>query len=753
MGVHLLEYGVEGISTATNPNPLSSPTNRLIMYLPIVLGLATTAIAMYEYDEIIPSRHRVCNPNELGLEDYYGFVVHHQVTVSSWPNLHHTRISECENSYVQQHDLYHPNDPDQDTLWGKKLCSVHNNDHTRCFMMARRRRYAGLKYSLFVPNMWIGTLFECDWRNPKEPECINPIPMRPLISDNLVLANWYETPDGFKHMVRRIPMFYTTNKGHPVPANWNSTVDPWEQYTYSCNEDGVFSNVATNLQSWFHTLNRIGQQEPLDIDEGDGRPRRGLSAPIDLSYNDAFDCWDDYRQEFWKCPPPKWKEEIDAEKRKKPDYHNRLIMPMPMPPLDIPREPNDFDDPLGLPKDRLPEFKDIPDIIDRGKDAYDPFYDPVFEKEMEEWHKHGSFSAYPEKTAEPATPKMGPSPNPLKHSFSLFPGLFGPRPEEQEEEELEEETWGFFDIFQPKPRRGRSSIGLMDRILYGHLHPTARPGGVQASYTGGYRTYDREAGSLVPVVRPTTTPRKPGEFDFTPLPMEDWISLFTHNPSATSTTVSTTSPSVTTAMTSVTPSSFSNKTMPMVTIHKSKKRPVSTPTPTTTTSLSYEEIRWNREMERRKKEYEEYRRQFGPGYEELPPNSEHEWTEYSSYIDHNKKMFDRKEKRQKEIAEMKSRRRGKRDDLDENMFFLDEPVSVGEGPVYYSVPAADLTVNVTVPSVEDLMTPVLIQRRSLSSRLELTLTDMIDTFDAVGEKKYRQLMRNILSALDSVDDV
>ncbi|AOW06083.1 YALI0E28402p [Yarrowia lipolytica CLIB122] len=720
------------------------------MHLHFFLGLATTAWAMYEYNEIIPSRHRVCNPNELGLEDYYGFVVHHQVTVSSWPNLHHTRVSECENSYVQQHDLYHPNEPGQDTVWGKKLCSVHNNDHTRCFMMARRRRYAGLKYSLFVPNMWIGTLFECDWRNPKDPECINPIPMRPLISDNLVLANWYETPDGFKHMVRRIPMFYTTNKGHPVPANWNNSVDPWEQYTYSSNEESVFSNVATNLQSWFHTLNRIGQQEPLDIDEGDGRPRRGLSAPIDLSYKNAFHCWDDVRNVFWKCPPPKWKEEIDAEKRKKPDYHNRLIMPMPMPPLDPPREPNDFDDPLGLPKSRLPEFRDIPGIIDRGRDAYDPFYDPVFEKERAEWHKNNPATTYPVMTAELPISTVGPS-NPLKHSFNIFSGLFKPRPVIKEEEELEEETWGFFDIFQPKPRRGQSSIGLMDKILYGNLPPAARPGGAQTSYTGGYRTYDQNIGSLVPVIRPTTTQRKPGEFDFTPLPMEDWISLFTHDSKAPGTPV-TTSLSVKTATTSVASTVSSNNTMPMVTLYKAKKS-ARVHSPTTTASQSYEEIRWSKEMERRKKEYEEYRRQFGPGYEELPPNSGHEWTEYSSFIDHNRKTFARKEQRQKEIEEMKTRNRQKRDDLDEKQFFLDEPVSVGEGPIFYSVPAADQTLNVTVPSVEDLKNPAMIQRRSLSSRLEITLTDMIDTFDAVGEKKYRQLMKNVLSALESIEDV
>ncbi|KAG5370966.1 hypothetical protein CKK34_1101 [Yarrowia sp. E02] len=738
-----------------------------------ILGLAATAFALYEYNEIIPSRHRVCNPNELGLEDYYGFVVHHQVTVSSWPNLHHTRISECENSYHQQHDLYHPNEPDQDTLWGKKMCSVHNNDHTRCFMMARRRRYAGLKYSLFIPNMWIGTLFECDWRNPKDPECVDPVPRRPLISDNLVLANWYETPDGFKHMVRRIPMFYTTNKGHPVPANWDTTVDPWEQYSYSANEDGLFSTVATNLQSWFHTLHRIGQQEPLDIDEGDGRPRRGLSAPIDLSYRNAFHCWDDVRQEFWKCPPPKWKDEIDSDKRKQPDYNNRLIMPMPMPPLDIPREPNDFDDPLGLPKDRLPEFGDIPDIIgripdviDQGRQSYDPFYDPVFESERAEWHRTAhltpSSTPTPDKTSEPPSHKMGPTPNPLKHSFNLISSLFGPRVAAQEEEELEEETWGFFDIFQPKPRRGRTSIGLMDRILYGNLHPTARPGGAvsTSSYTGGYRTYDRGIGSLVPVVRPTTT-SKTRDFDFTPLPMEDWISLFTHDPSATNSLTSTSS-SVTAATvssstptrssTTGTPTSSSNNTMPMVTLAQAKKP---SRAPKSTTSMSYEELRWIKEQERRKKEYEEYRRQFSPGYEELPPNTGHEWTEYSSFIEHNKKMFARKEQRQKDIQEMKTRVRQKRDDqadLDEHMFFLDEPVSVGEGPIFYSVPSSDLTVNVTIPTVEQLKNPVRLQQRSLSSRLELTLTDIIDTFDAVGEKRYRQLMKNIYAALDSIED-
>lgn len=719
------------------------------MHLPIVFGLASTALALYEYNEIIPSRHRVCNPNELGLEDYFGFVVHHQVTVSSFPNLHHTRISECEASYVQQHDLYHPNEPDVDTLWGKKLCSVHNNDHTRCFMMARRRRYAGLKYSLFVPNMWIGTLYECDWRNPKDPDCVNPIPMRPLISDNLVLANWYETPDGFKHMVRRIPMLYTTNKGHPVPADWATAVDPFERYTYSSNEEGVFGNVATNLQSWFHQLQRIGEQEPLDVDEGDGRPRRGLSAPIDLSYKKAFHCWDDVRQEFWKCPPPPWKEEIDADKRRKPDYHNRLIMPMPMPPLDKPREPNDFDDPLGLPKDRLPEFSDIPGIIDRGKDAYDPFYDPVFEKERAEWHKYGSFSALtPAKTADLYPPKRAPTPTPLKHPFNILDSLFGPsKPAVQEEEQLEEETWGLFDVFQPRPRRGQASMGLLDRIFYGHLHPTVRPGGVvpkqpvvtrstSSSYTGPYQTYDPAKGGFVTVVRPTTTSKM---WDFTPLPMEDWISLFTVGDSVITSTIT---PTITATVTaSATP--VANYTLPSVNLNRGKKLK---PAP------SYEERRRLLEMERRKKEHEEYKRQFGSEFEELPPNSGHEWTEYSSYIDHNKKMFARKDRRNKEIAEQKQRVQ-KRNELDDRINFIDDPVTVGEGdPIYYAVPPADLTVNVTVPTVDDLKNNVFIQRRSLSSRLELTLTDMIDTFDAVGEKKYKTLMKNIFKALDSVAD-
>ncbi|KAG5366036.1 hypothetical protein CJU89_0446 [Yarrowia sp. B02] len=716
------------------------------MHISLMLALASSAFAIYEPDEIIPSKHRVCNPNELGLEDYTGFVVHHQVVVSSWPNLHYTRISECQNQLHFQHDQYHPNGPDQDTLWGKKLCSVHNHDDTRCFMMARRRRYAGLKYSLFVPNMWIGTLFECDWRNPKDPECRDPVPLRPLIADNLVLANWYETPDGFKHMVRQIPMFYTTNQFHPVPEGWHTTVDPHERYTYNTNEAGMFHNVATNLQSWFHTLNRLGQQEPLDIDVGDGRPRRQLSAPIDWSYKTAFLCEDDDGKEQRKCPAPPWKDQLDLNRRTKPDYHGREGFFNP-PPVEQPRNPNDFDDPLGL----MPK---IPSWVGQGaseetKEAVsdDPFYDPVFEREREEFHRNGGFAApLPVKTGVPHKTKMGPPPSPLKHSFSLFSSLFGPRAVAKKPEP-EPETWGFFDVFQPKPRQGQTSTGLADKILYGHLHPTARPGGGgPASYTGGYRTFDSKAGGLVPVVRPTA--RRPAEFDFTPFPMLEWISAFSDSQTATSAsptgdTLSTASNPTSTiphsTTTSVTATStppattafVSNDTMPKANVNKAKRR---------VSALQ-------------KQKYEKIEDNFD--FEELPINPGYERTRYSSYIEHNKKVFARKEQRQKDIAEMKIRAKQKRDDvddLDKSIFFLDEPVSVGEGPIFYSVPATDLTANVTVPLADDLQSPVILQKRSLSSRLDVSLTDMIDTFESIGEKKYRQLMQNILSALDSVED-
>lgn len=125
-----------------------------------------------------------------------------------------------------------------------------------CFKIARRRRYAFLNLIYFVPNTFVGALFECDE---------NCTALMPLIADDFS-KHWLSgllTSSSVRHNVpylrtpsRLDPRFLGASSPINFTRPWWKGIDPDERYSYSEHE---MYGVKLALASSGHLLRSLQQ--------------------------------------------------------------------------------------------------------------------------------------------------------------------------------------------------------------------------------------------------------------------------------------------------------------------------------------------------------------------------------------------------------------------------------------------------------------------------------------------------------------
>lgn len=242
------------------------------------------------YSFLVPrTKNDICQPSRTGMKEYYGFRIQHQI-VGRFPNIRHTRISECDHSEVQGWDAYYPSSQGQDIQWGKKLCQQGLDGEALCVILARTKKMARRHTSLFIHGTYIGGLFQCPGRlEDDEFECTNAnvLPLYPLYADDPIFA-FGEVPD-LRHLVFRIPMVATADESNPLAPDimqyvrdpkWHQEIDIYENYDYTVDERSRFyrayDDMYTRLAAHAHVPLRLNFPTIAShsVDNGDGIARR-----------------------------------------------------------------------------------------------------------------------------------------------------------------------------------------------------------------------------------------------------------------------------------------------------------------------------------------------------------------------------------------------------------------------------------------------------------------------------------------------
>lgn len=235
------------------------------------------------------SVHDACQPSRLGLQEYTGFRIQHQISLD-YPFDHHTRLTRCTRNQVAGWDAYMPMNRDQDVRWGRRFCTAHHSNLGACYILARRKAAAQRNTALYYHGDWVGGIFRCpgnldDNGTPCTNE--NALPLYPLMADEPFLE-WQDLPD-LRHLVRRVPLVSTTTDGgvphaditRKVPFNWWSYVDVSENYTFSDDERNLLRVALDFAANAYYTLTNayvgffvVPRTEDYYAEFGDGRPRR-----------------------------------------------------------------------------------------------------------------------------------------------------------------------------------------------------------------------------------------------------------------------------------------------------------------------------------------------------------------------------------------------------------------------------------------------------------------------------------------------
>lgn len=263
----------------------------------ITLALFTKAVVsefsfedLEDFRPYLPrTRDDVCQPSRLGMKEYNGFRIQHQI-IQRYPNIHHTRISQCANDEVIGWDAYAPSSQGDDLNWGKKFCQVGADGKSICFIIARRKKMARLHTSLFARGSWIGGIFKCPGHMDDDSfECRNnnALPLYPLYPDDPIFT-WIEAPDT-RHLITRMPMIVSQSQDNKLAPdfyrrlakhNWYKEIDINEKYDYSDDERGhlrhAYDFLFSHLSSFAHIPFRMyfATSASLSIDKGDGVIRR-----------------------------------------------------------------------------------------------------------------------------------------------------------------------------------------------------------------------------------------------------------------------------------------------------------------------------------------------------------------------------------------------------------------------------------------------------------------------------------------------
>lgn len=258
----------------------------------LAMGFATQVLCQEEeYHHIIIPRTRddICQPSRTGMKEYNGFRIQHQI-IGRWPNIRHTRISECHHNEVQGWDAYHPSSQHEDLQWGKKFCQQGLDGESLCFIMARTKKMARRNTSLFVHGAYVGGLFQCPGRlQDDEFECTNEnsLPIYALYADDPVFS-FSEYPD-VRHLVVRVPMIASHDESNVLAPDiiqyvrdpfWYKYIDIHEEYNYSVDERKrlyrAYDDMYTRLAAHAHVPFRLRYPTLASnaIDVGDGTPRR-----------------------------------------------------------------------------------------------------------------------------------------------------------------------------------------------------------------------------------------------------------------------------------------------------------------------------------------------------------------------------------------------------------------------------------------------------------------------------------------------
>ncbi|CAN6643512.1 hypothetical protein TRVA0_020S00386 [Trichomonascus vanleenenianus] len=178
-----------------------------------------------ELDYTYSRKDPTCDPVTLGLLDYTGYRIQHQVLLSSPPQ-HFVRICSCKQDSHIGADAYRPvevyqaytdenRQPSRDVIlaWNKKICTM-SLDRNICFKLARSREYAIRELPFANPGDVIGALYFCPgMRDDDDIECTddNSQFIDLLVADDPFLV-WRAIPDN-RHIVDRYPIAATKDSG------------------------------------------------------------------------------------------------------------------------------------------------------------------------------------------------------------------------------------------------------------------------------------------------------------------------------------------------------------------------------------------------------------------------------------------------------------------------------------------------------------------------------------------------------------
>ncbi|VVT57190.1 uncharacterized protein SAPINGB_P005579 [Magnusiomyces paraingens] len=281
---------------------------------PITIALFIAFSFAYDeekYQDLpLGSIHDACQPSLLGLQEYTGFRIQHQISLD-YPFDHHTRITRCVRNEVNGWDSYFPMNRNQDIKWGHRFCTSHHNHDGACYILARRKVAAQRNSALFYHGDWVGGIFRCPGNlDDNHIPCTNEnaMPLFPLYADE-PFFEWEDLPD-LRHLIRRVPLLVTLTEGgvphadiyRKAPYNWWTYIDIHESYTFDNDERNMLRLALDFMANGYYFLTNsyvglffVPLTEDYYAEFGDGRPRRNTYMTADRHPFEA---------ENWTKEPP-----------------------------------------------------------------------------------------------------------------------------------------------------------------------------------------------------------------------------------------------------------------------------------------------------------------------------------------------------------------------------------------------------------------------------------------------------------------
>lgn len=206
-----------------------------------IICTVVVVVVAQQYEYIAHRKDQVCEPSQLGLDNYSGFRIQHQIILGNWPQ-HHFRFSKCVYGAHTGVDTYLPiraNETGDFVVypWGHKVCAKGSKLGSQCFWMARTRSFGFQTIPLAVPGRVIGAMYECNnhrddsdtcWRD--DDEYYNTTqPTYLLIADDAYHTYLELVND--RHFVLRIPFTMAVPPPYQVLEEMESV--EWQYLTKS----------------------------------------------------------------------------------------------------------------------------------------------------------------------------------------------------------------------------------------------------------------------------------------------------------------------------------------------------------------------------------------------------------------------------------------------------------------------------------------------------------------------------------------